>query len=163
MVASCNDDSKLSRCMIYMLGIAETLFLEFSPGHRKIMNRRVSCTYMIVFAMNKGSLLLSQHYPPNSKSAVNLYEFRYGCWDVAEKVGRKSGANTAKRKRECLESRRRVSKLGLVAVRLSSHECKIVQEPLWNGSSIMGKDVFFFVISFASNCVAEAAGVLIFL
>lgn len=103
MVASCNDDSKLSRCMIYMLGIAETLFLEFSPGHQKIMNRRVSYTYVIVFAMNQGSLLLSQKYPSNSKSAVNLYEFRYGCWDVAEKVGRKSGTNTAKRKRECLD------------------------------------------------------------
>ena len=60
-------------------------------------------------------------------------------------------------------SRRRVSKLGLVPVRFSSHECKIVQEPLWNGSSIMGKDLEFFDISFASNCLAEAAGVLIFL
>ena len=77
--------------------------------------------------------------------------------------GRKSGTNTVKRKRECLESRRRVSKLGLVAVIFSSHECKIVQEPLWNGSSIMGKDLAFFDISFASNCLAEAAGVLIFL
>lgn len=55
--------------MIYMYGIAETLFLEFSPGHQKIMNRRVSYTYVIVFAMNKGSLLLSQQHPSNSKSA----------------------------------------------------------------------------------------------
>ena len=68
MVASCNDDSNLSLCMIYMIGISETLFSGIQSRTPED-HERVSYTYVIVFAMNKGSLLLSQHYPPNSKSA----------------------------------------------------------------------------------------------